>query len=72
MDKEYDEKDTKGKGCIKKGEKTMAVSKATLSCVKGDVGTRLIEDIKSTKVNKNIVKTYKSLMEKLAKGEFSK
>lgn len=55
-----------------KGEKKMAVSKATLSCVQGKAGTRLIEDIKATKVNKDLVKNCKTLIEKLAKGEFSK
>ena len=50
----------------------MAISKATLSYVQGEVGTRLVQDIKATKVNKDLVKDCKTLMEKLAKGEFSK
>lgn len=53
-----------------KGGAKMAVSKATLACVEGQVGTRLIKDIKSTTVNKDIVESCRRLMNKLAKGEF--
>lgn len=55
-----------------KVNKKMSVSKATLSCISGKAGTRLKKDIEKTKVNKDIVKNCKSLIEKLSKGEFSK
>ncbi len=52
-----------------KEERKMAVSKATLLCVKSDVAERLVEDIKSTKINMDTFKTCDSLIEKLKKGE---
>lgn len=52
-----------------KGGAKMAVSKATLACVQGQIGTRLIKDIQGTTVNSDIVKSCKKLMDKLAKGE---
>lgn len=48
------------------------VSKATLSYVDGEIGTRLIKDVKSTSLNKNILGKYKKFNEKLEKGEFKK
>ena len=51
--------------------KKQSVSKATLLCVKGEVGSRLIKDIKDTKVDKDLVKNCKKLIEKLSKGEFT-
>lgn len=52
-----------------KGGIRMAVSKATLGCVKGEVGTRLIKDIKNTTVNMDIIDKCKILMKKIAKGD---
>lgn len=43
----------------------MAVSKATLNCVKGEIGTRLIADIKSASINRDAIKECKSLLKKL-------
>ncbi len=56
------------KGRVKK----MAVSEVTLSYVDGEIGTRLIKDVKSTSLNKNILRKYKKFIEKLEKGEFKK
>lgn len=47
----------------------MAVSKATLGCVKGEVGTRLIADIKSTSINKEAILKCESLIRILVRRE---
>lgn len=54
------------------GVKKMAVSKATLLCVKGDAGKRLLEDIKLAKINNNLEEDCKVFLEKLRKGEIIK
>lgn len=51
--------------------KKQSVSKAVLLCVKGSVGSRLIKDIKGTRVDKDLVKNCKKLIEKLSNGEFT-
>lgn len=50
----------------------MAVSKAILSCVTGEVGIRLINDIKKSKINLDAKNKCDQLLEKLKKGEFEK
>jgi len=47
----------------------MAVSKATLGCVRGEIGTRLIADIQSTSINRDAIKKCESLLRKLAGKE---
>ena len=59
----------KNKFSIEKEERKMAVSKATLLCVKSDIAERLVKDIKNTKINMATLKTCDSLIEKLEKGE---
>lgn len=57
---------------IKKEVNNMAVSKAILSCVTGEAGIRLINDIKKSKINLDAKNKCDQLLEKLKKGEFEK
>ena len=45
------------------------VSKATLSCVQGEIGTRLIRDIKSSSINIEALRSCESLLKKLKMKE---
>ena len=47
----------------------MAVSMATLGCVTGEVGTRLIKDIKSTSINMEAFKSCESLIKKIRESK---
>ena len=59
-DKSDEVSKTKGRG------KYMAVSKATLPYLKGDMGDRLLKDIESTLLDKEIIKNCKNLLQALA------
>lgn len=54
---------------LNNGVVRMAVSMATLSCVTGEVGTRLIKDIKSTSINMEAFKSCESLIRKLKESK---
>lgn len=50
-----------------KGARVMAVSKATLTCISGEVGARLVKDIATTTINTSLITECRLIMEKLAK-----
>lgn len=51
------------------GVERMAVSMATLSCVTGEAGTRLIKDIKSSSINMDAFKKCEPLIKKLRESK---
>lgn len=51
------------------GERKMAVSKAVLTCVKGKGAKELIEDMKSTSLNTEVISDCQQLIKKLIKAK---
>lgn len=67
--KRYDRKYIRVRILQNNGVWKMAVSKATLSCVQGEIGTRLIRDIKSSSINIEALRSCESLLKKLSGKE---
>ena len=51
------------------GETKMAVSKAVLTCVRGKGAKELLEDIKSTSLNTEVISDCQKLVKKLIKAK---
>ncbi len=51
------------------GERKMAVSKAVLTCVKGKGAKELLEDIKSTSLNTEVISDCQQLVKRLIKAK---
>lgn len=51
------------------GEMKMAVSKAVLTCVRGKGAKELLEDIKSTSLNTEVISDCQKLVKKLIKAK---
>ena len=51
------------------GEMKMAVSKAVLTCVKGKGAKELLEDIKSTSLNTEVISDCQKLVKRLIKAK---
>ena len=50
-----------------KGEKKMAVSKATIPCLMGELGNKVMKEIEATKPNIKLIKDSRGILSELLK-----